>query len=118
MNGSSAAAFGQKHRSLTRRVSATHDRDILRIVEDGLDGCARIVNSCGFEAVRLFGLELSPAHARCDQHGTGTKSGSAVEMQEVTVFRWGHRLDSLDGDRRYHVRAELEHLKPAPCRQF
>src|SRR5437867_9749995 len=118
MNGSSAAAFGEKHRGLTCRVSATHDCHILRIVENGLNGCACIVNSGGFEAVCLFGLELSPAHARCDQHGTGTKFGSAVEMQEVTVFRRGYRLDSLDGDRRYHVRAELEHLKHAPCRQF
>src|SRR5437867_7168043 len=118
MNGSSAAAFGEKHRGLTCRVSATHDCDILRIVKNSLDGCACIVNSGGFEAVRLFGLELSPAHACCDEHGTSAKLRSAVEMQEVTIFRHGRRHDPLDSDRRHHLRAELEHLKHAPCRQF
>ena len=44
------------------------------------------MNSCGFEAVRALGLELSPSHARCDQHGASAKLGSAVEIQEVTIF--------------------------------
>ena len=88
MNGSSAAAFGEEHRGLTRRVSAANDCHILRVVEDGLDGSARVVNSGGFEAVCAFGLQLSPAHARCDQHGASAKLGSAVEMQKVAIFRW------------------------------
>jgi len=118
MNGPGAAAFGEEHRGLTCRVTATNDCDVLRIVENGLDGGACVVNSRGFEAVCVFGIELSPAHAHCDQHGASPKFGSAVEMQEVTIFRDGRRLDPLDPDRRYHLRAELEHLKHAPCCQF
>ena len=118
MNGSSAAAFGEKHRGLTCRVSATHDCHILRIVENGLNGCACIVNSGGFEAVGAFGLELSPADACGDQHGASAKHGSAVEMQEVTIFRQRRLLDPLDNDWRHHLRAKLEHLKHAPCRQI
>ena len=50
MNCSGAAAFGEEHRGLTCRVSATNDCHVLRIVENGLDGCARVVNAAALES--------------------------------------------------------------------
>src|SRR5262245_53477409 len=81
VNGTGAATFSQEHCRLPGGVSASHDRDILCVIEDGLDSSARIVNSGRFKTVHALGIELAPVDAGGNQHGASTKQGPAVQMQ-------------------------------------
>jgi hypothetical protein len=80
VNGAGAATFGQEHCGLSCGVSASHHCDILRVIEYGLDGSARVVNPGGFKPFSTFGIELSPVYAGGNQHRAGAKQRSAVQM--------------------------------------
>src|SRR5437868_5285776 len=54
VNGSIRTTFGEKHRRLSRGITAPDDCDVLPVVENGFDGRTRVMDSRRFKALRAF----------------------------------------------------------------
>ena len=81
-------------------------------MQKSFDARAGVIDSRALESLRTWHLELSPTHAGGDEHDRCVDGRSATELKQMSgTIRLG--IDAINGNRRDHLRAELEHLKHA-----